>query len=253
MRRRLIIVIAAAVLLAAAGLAAFLLSRPKPPPAPPTPPVVEKRTVPAPEGWHAVLNLYVAPPPALPAGFSRVELTLIKAELVHEGDGVSATVFEGGRRHMLQPGIVQKLISDSAPQGRWTSLRLTYSPAAELIRADGSSVGALLERREATAVFDADLGVSRTLAAFVHLPLVKTLEPKGGVTTLGLDEEPRLAESYVLGGVFRDPRGIGGLLRLDALSLAAAVMEDLRLDIRPDSKLPGSQGFAPAPGSAPSP
>lgn len=253
MRRKLLLAVILLALAAAAGAAVFLLARPKPsaPPAPISPPAPEARTVPPPEDWHGVLNVYVAPSPALPSGTARVELTLIKAELIHEDDGVSAAVFEGGRKLMLQPGAVQKLVSDSAPQGRWTSLRLTFSPAAELIRADGTSLGALLEKREAAAVIDVDLPISRTLAAFLHLPLLRTLEPKGGVMTLALDDEPRLAETYVLGGVFRDPRGIGGLLRLPLPSLAAAVMEDLRLDVRPESRRDGSKGFTAPTDAAP--
>lgn len=245
MRRKLLLAVILLALSAAAVVAVFLLTPPKPaaPPPPPPPTAPEARTVLPSEDWHGALNLYVAPPPALPSGTARIELTLIKAELVHEGDGVSAAVFEGGRKLMLQPGVVQKLVSDAAPQGRWTSLRLTFSPAAELIRADGGSIGALLEKREAAAVIDVDLPVSRTLAAFIHLPLLRTLEPKGGVMTLALDDEPRLAETFVLGGVFRDPRGVGGLLHLALPSLAAAVMEDLRLDIRPESKQDGSRGF----------
>lgn len=202
------------------------------------------------EPMHGALNLYLTAPALLPAGAARVELTLVKAAL-GRGDGTERTFFEGSRRLMLQDGTTEKLLSDVIPNGRWTRLKLTFSPVAELAYADGRpATPAVLGRREAALSFDAEVPISRTLALFARLPIGEASGALEGATTLELPGEPVAAERYVLGGFLPDPRDRGEILVVAAPTLASVVREDLGLDIT--RALEGSTGFVPA-ATAPEP
>lgn len=219
------------------------------PSAPPPPSAAEEPVL----AFDDALNLYLAAPERLPAGAGRVELSLTKAVLVR-ADGLEVPFFDGSRRLMLQPGVTEKILSERIPDGRWTRLKLTFSPVADLAFADGRPVAsAILERGTAVLSFDAEFPVSRTLALFARLPLEEASGTAGDVATISLSPEPRPAESFVFGGFLLDARDRGDLWTIASPSLAAAVKEDLGVDIT--RQLSGSSGFVPASGapSAPQP
>lgn len=246
--------IATGVILAIGAMALwFLFASLRARPAAPTQETPEA-AAPAPEPeWHGALNLYLAAPERLPGGAARVELSLIEASLMG-ADGNAKKIFEGSRRLTLQQGVTEKILSELIPNGRWTRLKLTFSPVADLAYADGRpAAGGLLERREALLSFDADVPASRTLALFARAPLEPEAGEAAGATTLNLAAEPRPAERYVLGGFLIDPRGRGDVWSIETPSLAAVVKADLGLDIT--RRETGSSGFVPAdePPSVPNP
>lgn len=217
-------------------------------------PVAPPTTTEEPEvTFDGALNLYLAAPERLPAEAGRVELTLVRAALLR-ADGTEVAFFDGSRRVMLQEGVTEKVLSERMPNGRWTRLKLTFSPAADLAFADGRpAAAAIVERHEAVLSFDAEVPVSRTLALFARVPLEAGSGAAGAAVTIALSPEPRTAESFVLGGFHLDPRDRGDLWNIASPSLAAAVKEDLGFDIT--RQLTGSSGFVPALGtpSAPQP
>lgn len=240
------LLVTVAILVAGTAAIWMLFTSRRPQPAPPatTPPVTEAEPEPA-KAFDAALNLYLTAPAAMPAGAGRVEMTLVKASLL-DADGKETTFFEGSQRVVLQEGAIEKVLSERIPAGRWTRLKLTFSPAADLSFADGRpDAGALAERREAVLAFDAEVAASRTLALFARAPLEAASGEAGGVITLNFSPEPAAAELYVFGSFFLDPRGRGGLWNVASPSLAAVVKEDLGFDIT--RQLPGSSGFVPAP------
>lgn len=221
----------------------------------PEAPVTKPAPAPGPEGeeparpMHGALNLYLAAPERLPAGAARIELTLNEAELA---DGETrAVIFQGAQRVMLQRGVVEKVLSERVPNGRWTRLRLTFSPAAEAAYLDGRTSGALLQRRQAELAFDAELPVSRTLALFAAVPLEPEAFLASEALTLNVSTAPREAERFVLGGFLLDPRGRGDIWTIGTPTLAAVVKEDIGLDITRNGT--GSSGFVPADAPAPNP
>ncbi|HTK60383.1 MAG TPA: hypothetical protein VL283_04260 [Candidatus Baltobacteraceae bacterium] len=222
---------------------ASLRRQPAGPPPATTTPETGSATEPEAE-FHGALNLYLAAPDQLPAGAGRVELTLVKAALVR-ADGKETAFFEGSRRVVLQQGVTEKALSEMIPNGRWSRLKLTFSPAADISFSDGRpTASALLDRHEAILSFDADVPVSRTLALFARLPLDAASGQAAGVTTIGLSPEPRPAERYVFGAFLYDPRDHGDLWNIPSPSLAAIVKEDLGFDITRAQT--GSSGFVPA-------
>jgi len=245
MRRSTISLLASAAILAVGSFLvwAFIVAprlKPAPVPAPapaaPTPLKAE-------EERHGALNLYLAAPENLPSGVTRAELTLIKATLA-DADGAESPVFSGVQRVMLQSGSAEKALSELVANGSWSRLKLEFSPAAELSMADGSTVAAVLEQRQAVLSFQADLPVSRTLALFARVPLETGLKKAGDTWTADLSPDPQAAERYVFGSFMLDPRGKNGVWTLPHLSLADVVKADLGLDIT--AVLPGSKGFNPA-------
>lgn len=214
-------------------------------PAPIVTPPVPSEPGQAPIGaFDGALNLYVTAPERLPVGAGRVELALVKAVLVR-ADGLEAPFFEGSRRIMLQQGVTEKALSERIPNGRWTRLKLTFSPAADLAFADGRpSASAVVERREAVLSFDAEVPASRTLALFTPLPLEAESGTADSAVTLAFSPDPRPAERYVFGAFHLDPRDRGDLWSIESPTLARAVKEDLGLDITRQQT--GSTGFVPA-------
>lgn len=242
-RSTLSLALSAAILLIGGSLLWFLLIAPRPahqptvqapPPAPP--PAAE---------WHGALNLYLGSPDKLPSGVSRAELTLIKATLMDD-KGVETQVFDGVQRVMLQDGFAEKVMSELVPNGPFAGLKLEFSPAAELSMTDGSVIAAVMERRETTLAFKADVPVSRSLALFARLPLEPTLKKTGDVWTANIAQAPAAADSYVFGSFMLDKRGNSQLWTLSRMTLADVIMADLGLDIT--KAMPGSAGFNPAAG-----
>jgi len=247
-RMTLSLLVTAAIVVAGTAAIWMLFTSRRLPPAPPvtTPPAAEPEPEPA-KPFDAALNLYLTAPAAMPAGAGRVEMTLVKASLL-DASGKETAFFEGSQRAVMQEGAVEKLLSERVPAGRWTRLKLTFSPAADLSYADGRpDAGALIERREAVLSFEAETAASRTLALFARAPLEAASGEAGGVITLNFSPEPAAAEQYVFGSFFLDPRGRGGIWNVASPSLAAVVKEDLGFDIT--RQLPGSSGFVPAPAS----
>ena len=242
-RSTLSLLLTAAILLVGGLSIWFLILAPRLRPAPAPTPVAPTPVAPQVEARHDALNLYLAAPGELPPDAARVELTLVKATLSGSGRA-DAVVFEGVRKVVLQPEVVEKALSELAPSGAWDHLTLEFSPAAEIAMKDGRLEGALLEQPRATLTFEADLPISRSLALFARLPLSPTLRTAGTGQTAGLLADPQKAESYVFGAYLLDERGRGDVWTVKSLTLADAVMADLGLDIRPAMK--GSQGFNPA-------
>ncbi|WKZ29074.1 MAG: hypothetical protein QY323_06135 [Patescibacteria group bacterium] len=252
MQRKKIALFLSLAALALVALLWFLLIAPRyglPPfgkPAPtapttPTPEVVEKER-------HAALNLYLAPPTTIADNAARAELTLLKAT-VSADDGKTAVFFTGAQRVMLQPGAVQKVLSERIPDGRWTRMTLEFSPAAELAYANGDVKAALLEKKQTLFTFDAQVGISRSLAVFGVVPLEAKVmaTEKALLANLSADTQP--AQTFVFGGFLLEPRGRGDVFNIENPTLASVIKEDLGFDIT--IVLPGSSGFQPATGSAP--
>jgi hypothetical protein len=251
-RSRAVALLVAFALLVASGLAAFfLLRRPAPAPVPPAPPPASAPAK-GPADWHGVLNLYLTPLGALPAGTTRVELTLTEAELLDEA-GNAVNVVRSARRLMLQPGTVEKLLNDRVPNGAWASVRLTFSPAGQVSGIDGTSLPVLVERRTVTIPLGADIPVSRTLAAFARLQLEPEVKRAAGVPTIGLAPLVPKADVFLLGGFFATPRGPGQIYVIAEPTLAAAVMKDLKLDITAKAESTTGVQFVPAAGAPAAP
>ncbi len=243
------ILLAAAILLIGGGALWLLLIAPRlglppfatPPVEKPTPPATEE-TGPA---RNSAINVYLAPPPALPDGAVRAELTLIKATLT-DANGKSAAVFEGAQRVMLQSGIVEKAISEKIPDGHWTRLILEFSPAAELAYANGDVKPAIMGKKRATLAFDAKVAVSRSLAVFAQVPVERAVTSAEKTIIASIDEAPRTAETYIFGAFLFDPRGRGDVFSISSPTLFAVIKEDLGFDL--SVVKPGSTGFQPATG-----
>jgi hypothetical protein len=244
--------IASAAILALGALAIALLLARRAPEAPvPAPPIEEPAPPETEDVMHGALNLYLTAPERLPSGAARAELTLVKAALAR-GDGTERTFFEGARRLMLQEGVTEKILSERVPNGRWTRLKLTFSPVADLAYADGRpAAAAILERREATLSFEAEIPVSRTLALFARTPLESDSGDAAGTPVLNLVPDPRPAERYVFGGFLLDPRDRGEIIVVPSPTLASVVKEDLGFDIGRQET--GSTGFVPADAAPASP
>jgi len=215
----------------------------------PTPtPVPNPVPTPAPEERHDALNLYLAAPDPLPAGAERLELTMIKATLVGT-DGADVPVFAGVQTVMLQPGVIEKVLSELIPSGRWRRLKLEFSPSAVASMQDGTVTAVLLEKRTAALAFDAELPISKTLAIFARLPVASAFAAAGKTATLDLPTDPATAETYVFGSFMLDKRGTGDLWNVPSPSIAGAVKADLGFDI--SVTLKGSGGFvAPEQGTS---
>ncbi len=236
--------IGTAAILAIGALVIWFMVATRPAPVPAPPPPVEEPEAPEPEEQHGALNLYLAAPERLPAGAARVELTLIEASLART-DGTERIFFQGSRRLVLQQGTVEKLLSERIPNGRWSRLKLTFSPVADLSYAGGRpSAAALLERREASFSFDAEVPVSRTLALFARTPLETESGTAGATPSLNLLPDPVPAERHVFGAFLLNPRDRGDIWTIAAPTLAAVVKEDLGFDITRQET--GSTGFVPA-------
>ncbi len=205
-------------------------------PTPPTTVIEEKER-------HSALNLYLAPPAAIANDALRAELTLLKASVIGS-DGKTAVFFNGVQRVMLQPGAVQKVLSERIPDGRWTRLVLEFSPAAELAYANGEVKAALMGKKQATFAFDAQVGISRSLAIFGVVPLERTVLAAEKALVANLSADPILAETYVFGGFLLEPRGRGDVFNIDNPTLVNVIKEDLGFDIT--VVMPGSSGFQPA-------
>ncbi len=237
------LLMAGVILLGGGMLLWFLLVAPRLQPAPAASPVSQPWPAPATEERHAVLNAYLTAPEALPEGVARMELTLAKATV--SGDGrTDVPVFEGARRIEIQPGTVEKALSETIPTGRWNRLTLTFSPAADISMSDGTAATALLERKTAVFSFNTDLPTSRSLALLGRLPLERALGRAGAAVTANLLPDAQKTESYVFGSSMLDPRGVTGLWTLPKVTLSAVIKAELGFDIT--VKLPGSQGFSPA-------
>lgn len=245
--KRSTLAISLSVLLLIAGALAiwFLIVAPrlKPGPAVTPPPV----TTPPPNAvrqMHGALNVYLAAPEQMPAGVTRAELTLVKATLIDDADGTESTAFTGAQRVTLQANIAEKALSELVGNGSWTRLKLEFSPAAEMSMDDGTTIATLVDRRETTLTFQADLPISRTLALLARVPLEPALKNVEGTWTANVSPGPQKAESYVFGSFLLDPRGKSDVWTLPQMTLAEAIKADLGLDIT--TVLKGSQGFSPA-------
>lgn len=213
----------------------LIAPRPTPTPTPTVTPTAEER--------RGALNLYLTAPEKLPPGALRAELTLVKATLVDDR-GAASPVFEGVQRVMLQEGVIQKVLSELIPNHAFRSLRLEFSPAAEISMADGSVVPALVGQRQVVLTFEADVPISRSLALFARVPLEAQLRGTPEAQIADLLTAPQTAESYVFGSFQLDARGRGDLWTVPQPGLASAINADLGLDI--STVLQGSQGFSPA-------
>lgn len=247
MKRSTVSILMTVVILLAGLLAIwFFIVAPRLKPAPVAPPPAV--TPPEAREMHGALNLYLAAPEPLPAGVSRAELTLVKATLIDDA-GAESPAFTGAQRVMLQGGVAEKALSELVANGQWSRLKLEFSPAAELAMNDGSTQAALVERREMTLTFRADLPISHTLALLAPVPLAPDPKRLEGTWIAEVSGTPVAAESYVFGSFMLDPRGKGDVWTLPKMTLAETIKADLGLDIR--SVLKGSQGFTAA-GAPPS-
>ena len=250
MKRPLLWVIAA-VLVIAAGVAAYFLFL-KPLIAPKTgaptsqtggatPPVVKAK----PDDYNSAIDLYLAGPDDAPAAISRVELTLIKAE-VTRNDKKTFKVFEGATRIVVQKGVTEKALNELMPAGAYGTLALTFLPTGAIVAADGSSQSAFLPNRVLTIDLTQEIPISRTLALLARLDLAASrFGLQSGVPTYILPAT-LTDESYVLGGIFRNSARIGDLWQIANPNLAEVVHQDLNLDIRPKSGLTGTPSFGAA-------
>ncbi|MFA5853577.1 MAG: hypothetical protein WC866_00665 [Patescibacteria group bacterium] len=197
---------------------------------------------------NSALNLYLAPPSALPDNASRAELTLVKATVV-DASGASTEFFSGVQRVMLQPGSVQKVLSERIPDGRWTRLTLEFSPAAELAYADGNVKAALMGKKIISFTFDATVGISRSLAVFGIVPLEREVIVAEKALVANLNADPIPGQTYVFGGFLLEPRGRGDIFNITNPTLISVVKEDLGFDLTIVKT--GSSGFQPATQPAP--
>jgi hypothetical protein len=213
----------------------------------PVTPVVSTPETPE-KARNSALNLYLAPPPILPDGASRAELTLVKAT-VTDALGASTEFFSGAQRVMLQPGSVQKALSERIPDGRWTRLTLEFSAAAELAYPDSSMKAALMGKKMMTLAFDEAVGISRSLAVFGVVPLEQGLIAADKTLIANLNGDNRPGQTYVFGGFLLEPRGRGDIFSISNPTLVSVVKEDLGFDLTIVKT--GSSGFQPATQPAP--
>lgn len=192
---------------------------------------------------NSALNLYLAPPPALPDGAIRVELTVVKAQ-VEDASGAMTVFFEGVQRVMLQPNSVQKVLSERIPDGRWTRLSLEFSPAAELAYEDGTVKAALMGKKKAEFTFNETVGVSRSLAVFGVLPIEPDVITAEKALVANVSADPRPGQTYVFGGFLLEPRGRGDIFNISNPTLTGVIKEDLGFDLTIVKT--GSSGFQPA-------
>jgi hypothetical protein len=197
---------------------------------------------------NSALNLYLAPPSALPDNASRAELTLVKATVV-DASGASTEFFSGAQRVMLQPSSVQKVLSERIPDGRWTRLTLEFSPVAELAYADGNVKAALMGKKIVSFTFDAAVGISRSLAVFGMVPLEREVVAAEKALVANLNADPTPGQTYVFGGFLLEPRGRGDIFNITNPTLNSVVKEDLGFDLTIVKT--GSSGFQPATQPAP--
>ena len=200
---------------------------------------------------NSAINLYLAPPPVLPDGASRAELTLVQAS-VTDAAGASVVFYNGVQRVMLQPGAVQKVLSERIPDGRWTRLTLEFSPAAELAYANGNVKAALMGKKTVVFAFDETVGVSRSLAVFGIVPIEQDVIAAEKALVANLSGDPRPGQTYVFGGFLLEPRGRGDIFNISNPTLVSVIKDDLGFDLTVVK--PGSSGFQPAnsePGTQP--
>ena len=204
-------------------------------------------TKPAPnlvENFYAGVNMYLSGPDVPVTGMSRLELTLVKAEVVRN-DAKTFTVFEGATKLIVEKGISQKALNVLMPAGPYGKLILTFLPTASLVAVDGKPQTAFLPNRTVTIDMKETVPESRTLTSLVHLDLDQSrFGIKSGVPTYQLP--PTLeAEKYLLGGIFKNDNAIGSVWQLTKPTLATVVQRDLNLNIAPKQELPGTPGYTP--------
>lgn len=244
-KRALVVAIALVVAAASAAAVYFFLLPPKPAPAPGPPPAVEAPA--AKPAWNSVINLYFADPVMPPGTTERIELTLLKAALASPGRE-DVPVFEGATRIVLQRNVAEQVLSAAAPYGQAKTLKLTFSPVAQVVSQGGVVTTMLVEPKETSVALDADLPQGRTLFAMVRVPLDRVFGVRNGVPIFSPPNRLE-ARSVLLGGSYLTRREVGALYTLTNATLADVVKADLGIDINVKPLQPGT-GFVP-PTSAP--
>ncbi len=239
-KRTIVAAIAAAVAIIAAAAVYFFLLRPRPaaplpPPQPPAPPAAEPVR-------NSVINLYLADPTTLTGTTERVELTLLKAALTAPGLA-DVPVFDGATRVVLQRGAAERVLSAAAPPGDLKTLKLTFSPTAQVVSQGGVVTIMLVDPKETLVALDTPLPQGRTLAAMTRVPLTRAFGVKNGLPIFSLPNRIE-ARSVLLGGIYLTRRETGNLYPLTDATLADVVMADLGIDIVVKPRQPGA-GFVP--------
>ena len=193
---------------------------------------------------YSALSLYLASPDSAPSGLARVELTLTKVEITRN-DGRVFTVSDQSVRVDLQKDTAMKVANDLIPAGPYGKLKLHFAPTGNLMTDAGAAQIIFLPIQDVEVSFDANLPTSRTLAALTRIDLESRLGAQNGVATFTLPNK-LTAETYVLGGIFKNSRGIGTAWNLPNATLVTAVKQDLNLDIAPPAALSGTTDFIPA-------
>lgn len=240
MKRRTILIIVAA--LVVAGTAAWFLLVKQPGKKPPGDQPVAPAKSTLSDDFYSATNIYLAGPGEAPSTIERVELTLIKAE-AKRGDGKSFKIFDGSTKLVVQKGVGEKALNELLPSGPYGRLVLTFLPTASIIAADGKSQMAFLPTRTVEIDLHEDLPKSRTLAMLVRFDLdAKNFGLQGGVPTYILPVKPTV-ETYVLGGIYRNTRGVGSVWNVPTATLSALVKKDLGFDIGPKPSQTGTPAF----------
>jgi hypothetical protein len=252
MKKSLKIVASAALVIAVLALAWFFLVAPrlKPPTAPPKAPPTAPTAAQLSDDKYSALSLYLASPGSAPSNLARVELTLTKVEITRN-DGHIFTVSDQGVRVMLQKDTAMKVVNDLVPAGPYGKLKLHFAPTGTLVTDTGAAQIIFLPIQDVEVSLEADLPTSRTLAALTRIDLSSRLGAQNGVATFTLPAKLE-AETYVLGGIFRNSRSVGNAWSLPNATLVTAVKQDLNLDIASKAGLTGTTDFVPA-AAAPNP
>lgn len=244
MKKSHVIVIGTVLALAVLALAWFTLiaPRPKPPAIKPPPAKTEANSLS--NDKYSALSLYLASPSSAPSNLARVELTLLKTE-VTRNDGHIFTVSDQSVRVDLQKDTVSKVVNDLVPAGPYGKLKLHFAPTGSLMTDTGVAQIIFLPVQDIEVDLDATLPTSRTLAVLTRIDLTSRLGAQNGVATFTLPDKLQ-AETYVLGGIFRNSRSIGNAWNLPNATLVTVVKQDLNLDIASQAGLTGTTDFVPA-------
>lgn len=244
MKRRTVWIVILLLALAAGGAVYFFLLPPQPAPPAPAPAAVAPAAKPA---WNSVINLYLADVTTLTGTTERVELTLLKAALAAPGQA-DVPVFDGATRVVLQRGAAERVLSAAAPPGDLKTLKLTFSPTAQVVSQGGVVTIMLVDPKETAVALDTPLPQGRTLAAMTRVPLTRAFGVKNGLPIFSLPNRIE-ARSVLLGGIYLTRRETGNLYPLTGATLADVILADLGIDISVKPRQPGA-GFVP-PTSAP--